>query len=68
MENFDKKKHWETIYKTKELQHVSWYQPVPQVSLDFIERQIYRKMLLLLMLAEEIVFWLIIYWSLGIAI
>lgn len=38
MENFDKKKHWETIYKTKELQNVSWYQPVPQVSLDFIEK------------------------------
>jgi ubiquinone/menaquinone biosynthesis C-methylase UbiE len=37
MENFDKKKHWETIYKTKELKDVSWYQPVPQVSLDFIE-------------------------------
>lgn len=37
MENFDKKNHWEMIYKTKELQDVSWYQPVPQVSLEFIE-------------------------------
>ncbi|MCP9770568.1 class I SAM-dependent methyltransferase [Lacihabitans sp. LS3-19] len=37
MENFDSKNHWETIYKTKELNTVSWYQPIPQTSLDFIE-------------------------------
>lgn len=40
--NFDmdhvesKKKHWENIYNTKNLQEVSWYQPLPETSLDFI--------------------------------
>ncbi|TVZ27580.1 nodulation protein S (NodS) [Gillisia sp. Hel_I_86] len=32
-----KKKHWETVYKTKKLEEVSWYQPVPVTSLDFIK-------------------------------
>lgn len=32
-----KKKHWETIYKTKKLDEVSWYQPIPQPSLKYIE-------------------------------
>lgn len=36
MEQFDRKKHWEEIYTTKELHEVSWYQPTPQTSLDFI--------------------------------
>ncbi|RKS53378.1 methyltransferase family protein [Gillisia mitskevichiae] len=31
-----KKKHWETIYNTKKLQEVSWYQPVPVTSLNSI--------------------------------
>lgn len=35
-ENFDRKNHWENIYQTKELSTVSWYQPVPQTSLDLI--------------------------------
>ena len=30
MENFDRKKHWETIYQTKELKDVSWFQPNPE--------------------------------------
>ena len=38
MENFNRKKHWETIYQTKELKEVSWYQPTPQTSLDFIKK------------------------------
>jgi SAM-dependent methyltransferase len=38
MENFDRKKHWETIYQTKELNEVSWFQPTPQTSLDFIKQ------------------------------
>lgn len=38
MENFDRKKHWENIYQTKELKDVSWYQPNPQTSLDFIKK------------------------------
>ncbi|MBC66081.1 MAG: SAM-dependent methyltransferase [Rhodobacteraceae bacterium] len=31
------KNHWNSIYSTKKLNQVSWYQPIPQVSLDFIE-------------------------------
>jgi SAM-dependent methyltransferase len=38
MENFNRKKHWETIYQTKELKDVSWYQPTPQTSLEFIKK------------------------------
>ncbi len=30
------KKHWEKVYNTKPLAEVSWYQPVPKTSLDFI--------------------------------
>ncbi|WP_010228492.1 class I SAM-dependent methyltransferase [Gillisia marina] len=32
----DKKKHWETIYTTKKLEEVSWYQRKPQPSLKYI--------------------------------
>ena len=38
MENFDRKKHWENIYQTKELKDVSWFQPTPETSLDFIKQ------------------------------
>ncbi|WP_100615736.1 class I SAM-dependent methyltransferase [Confluentibacter citreus] len=38
MENFDRKKHWETIYQTKALNEVSWYEPTPETSLDFIKQ------------------------------
>ncbi|MBK9282846.1 MAG: class I SAM-dependent methyltransferase [Sphingobacteriaceae bacterium] len=31
----NKRKHWENIYSTKALQEVSWYQPVPETSLQF---------------------------------
>ena len=31
-----KKEHWDNIYSTKSLQEVSWYQPNPKISLDFI--------------------------------
>lgn len=37
MESFNRKSHWENIYKTKELQEVSWYQPTPETSLSFIK-------------------------------
>ena len=30
------KKHWETVYTTKQPEEVSWTQEVPQISLDFI--------------------------------
>lgn len=36
MEEFNRKNHWETIYDTKSLNEVSWYQPVPETSLEFI--------------------------------
>lgn len=38
MENFDRKKHWENIYHTKATNEVSWYQPNPATSLDFIHQ------------------------------
>lgn len=38
MENFDRKKHWEKIYQTKALSEVSWFQPTPTTSLDFIKQ------------------------------
>ena len=30
------KSHWEKIYATKRQDEVSWYQPTPGISLDFI--------------------------------
>lgn len=38
METFDRKKHWEKIYETKELKDVSWYQPTPETSLSFFKQ------------------------------
>jgi ubiquinone/menaquinone biosynthesis C-methylase UbiE len=38
MEKFDKQQHWETIYQTKSLSEVSWYEPMPQTSLDFVKQ------------------------------
>lgn len=38
MENFDRKKHWENIYQTKELTEVSWFQPTPEESLNLIQK------------------------------
>jgi len=38
MENFDRKKHWEEIYQTKQLHEVSWFQPKPETSLDFVRQ------------------------------
>lgn len=37
MEGFDRKKHWENIYQTKELKPVSWYQAMPETSLAFVK-------------------------------
>ena len=33
----DKKKHWETVYETKNSDQVSWTQHIPQTSLEFIK-------------------------------
>lgn len=38
MKNLDRKKHWENIYQTKNLEDVSWYQPTPTTSLEFLEQ------------------------------
>lgn len=38
MDNFDCKKHWEQIYQSKGLKEVSWYQAIPEVSLDFLKQ------------------------------
>ena len=38
MEHLDRKKHWENIYQTKDLKDVSWYQPTPATSLDFLKQ------------------------------
>jgi cyclopropane fatty-acyl-phospholipid synthase-like methyltransferase len=38
MENFDRKNHWENIYKTKELKDVSWFEPNPETSLHFFKQ------------------------------
>lgn len=34
----DRKNHWENIYQSKEQKNVSWYQPTPQTSLDFVKQ------------------------------
>ena len=33
---FDRKKHWETVYETKNPNQVSWTQEIPKTSLEFI--------------------------------
>lgn len=37
MENSEQKNHWENVYQNKQLTEVSWYQPTPKTSLDFIK-------------------------------
>ena len=34
--NLDRKKHWETVYETKNPDQVSWTQDSPKTSLEFI--------------------------------
>ncbi len=31
-----RKEHWEHVFATKQESEVSWYQPSPETSLDFI--------------------------------
>lgn len=38
MSDFDRKKHWESIYQSKESDEVSWFQSKPTTSLEFIQR------------------------------
>jgi len=35
----EQKQHWENVFCTKQQNEVSWYQPVPQKSIDFLETQ-----------------------------
>lgn len=37
MQSINKKQHWETIYKTKSLNEVSWFQPKPTTSIAFLK-------------------------------
>lgn len=38
MKDFDRKKHWENIYDTKQLNEVSWYQQEPVTAIEFVEK------------------------------
>ena len=38
METFDRTRHWENIYQTKDFKDVSWYQPTPETSLEFLKK------------------------------
>jgi ubiquinone/menaquinone biosynthesis C-methylase UbiE len=33
----NKKNHWEKVYTTKSIAEVSWYQPIPEISLNFLQ-------------------------------
>ncbi|MDI1354937.1 MAG: class I SAM-dependent methyltransferase [bacterium] len=37
-EDLKRKAHWETVYQTKELKDVSWFQPNPATSLEFVKQ------------------------------
>jgi SAM-dependent methyltransferase len=57
MENLDRKKHWENIYQTKDFDSVSWYQPTPETSIDFVKQfNIDRKAKIIYLGAGEILF------------
>ncbi|XCF04752.1 class I SAM-dependent methyltransferase [Tamlana crocina] len=34
----NKKEHWENVFKTKPLNEVSWFEPIPKTSLSFLEK------------------------------
>jgi 2-polyprenyl-3-methyl-5-hydroxy-6-metoxy-1,4-benzoquinol methylase len=38
MSSFDSKDHWNKIYQNNSAKEVSWYQPVPTTSLDFVKQ------------------------------
>lgn len=43
MENRVNAEHWDKVYQTKNLTEVSWYQPTPVTSLDFLRKFDIRK-------------------------
>ena len=36
MEGFNRRSHWENVYQTKKITEVSWFQPTPETSINFI--------------------------------
>ncbi len=34
----DRKSHWEKIYQTRQLEDSSWFEPVPQTTLDYLDQ------------------------------
>lgn len=38
MDFTQRKKHWETVFETKDTTKVSWYQPVPETSVNLIDK------------------------------
>jgi ubiquinone/menaquinone biosynthesis C-methylase UbiE len=38
MKDSGRKKHWENIYQTKDLKDLSWFQPSPRTSLEFLSQ------------------------------
>ncbi len=34
----DRKQHWENVYATKKLEEVSWFEPTPKISLEFLNK------------------------------
>lgn len=42
METFDRKSHWEKIYKSKALKDTSWYQPNLETSLTLVLENIVK--------------------------
>lgn len=43
MDQLARKKHWENIYQTKEFENLSWYEPVPETSLNFLKQSNIQK-------------------------
>ena len=57
------KKHWDNIYATKVMKEVSWFQEVPQTSLDLIASLRLKKDASIIDVGGGDGFWLIIYLS-----
>ena len=38
MNTLDRKKHWEKIYSAKQINELSWFEPKPETSLNFIKK------------------------------
>ena len=52
-----KKEHWENIYLTKGMTEVSWYQKVPETSLELIKRVAKNKDVLIIDVGGGDGFW-----------